>query len=330
MIRRLILIAGAAMVTGFIAPAHARSAATPEDAMAPKKAAPDPFTRKAPDAPHWTIRNGLTVALHPQPIWGTDDGGPRGLIRLGLPLRPEDGHPFLLNFIAVEPVTMDGRRGLSELERSPVDGKPGLRFWVDRTERYGDTLRLIIRMDRFDNGAHPFVIATLRASRPLEVQLQVYAEPDSAPMKMCILSATMGNYQRLRRLHLADRIVHVNDALPQDPGTHFTPHAAFPLAEMTRERDGVIVRADSDEKDSREVSKTGKMDWFWAYLGVNFTQYWRQPEPVDTDLRVVVNARKTYWGSDIDIPGGKSYENFELNAAYRPGQTFIWGVKYPE
>ena len=325
-----ILIAGAVLLAGSFAPGQAQPAPKGENAMTSDSRTSEPFTRRSPDAPHWTIRDGLSVALHPQAIHGTDDGGPRGLIRLGLPLRPEDDHPFLLNFVAVEPVTMDGRRGFSELERSPADGRPGLRFWVDRTERHGNTLRLIIRMDKFVNGAHPFVIATLRASRPHEVQFQVYAEPDSAPMRMCILTATMGNYQRLRRLHLADRVVHVNDALPQDPGPHFTPHAVFPLEQMARDRDGAIVRADSDEKDSREVSKTGKMDWFWAYLGANFVQYWRQPAPVDPDLRVVVNARKMYWGSEIAIPGGKSYENFELNATYRPGQTFIYGVTPPK
>ena len=48
-------------------------------------------------------------------------------------------------------------------------------------------------------------------------------------------------------------------------------------------------------------------------------EYWRQPEPVDADLAAVVNARKTYWMSQIAIPGGKSFENFELNAAFHPG-----------
>lgn len=319
------LIAGA-----FLLPALAALHGSRANAGVNDYDAPPPYARLAPDAPYWTIRNGLSIALHPKAIWGSDDGGPRGLIRLGLPLRREDSNPFLLNFIAVEPVTMDGRRGLSEMEKSPVDGQPGIRFWVDRVEEYGNSLRLIIRMDKFYNGAHPIIRATLRADRPLEVQFEVFAEADSAPMKMCILSATMGNYQRLRLLHLANRVVHVDEALPQDPGPGFTPHASFPLSEMSRENGGAIVRANSDEKDSRVVSKTGKMDWFWAYLGANFYQYWRQPAPVDADLRVVVNSRKLYWGSNIAIPGGKSYENFELNAAYYPGQTFIYGVTYPE
>jgi hypothetical protein len=46
-------------------------------------------------------------------------GGPRGLIRLGLPLRSGERFARLLNFVAVEPVTKDGRRGYSELETSP-------------------------------------------------------------------------------------------------------------------------------------------------------------------------------------------------------------------
>ncbi len=75
------------------------------------------------------------------------------------------------------------------------------------------------------------------------------------------------------------------------------------------------------------LSRTLPSGLFWAYPGENFVQYWRQPEPVDADLAAVVNARKTYWMSQIPIPGGKSFENFELNAAFHPGQVFIYGVR---
>lgn len=285
------------------------------------------FTQAPDNAPHWTVRGGLTVALHPKAIHGEDKGGPRGLIRLGLPLRSNESFARLLNFVAIEPVTRDGRRGFSELETSPTDGKQGLRFWFDAPRRGQSILRLTIRTEKFANGAHPFVVAELRTARPHEVRFEVYAEPDSAPMKQCILTATMGNYQRLRRLRLKDRIVTTAQALPEDPGDGFTRHAVFPLKDLTRDSSGASIEANGDERDPRLLSQTLPRGLFWAYPGENFTQYWRQPEPVDTDLTAVVNARKTYWMSRIPIPGGKSFENFELNAAFHPGQVFIYGVR---
>ncbi len=289
---------------------------------------PTAFVQAPGNAPHWTVRGGLTLSLHPKEIRAKDDGkGPRGLIRLGLPLRANESFAGLLNFVAVEPVTCDGRRGFSELETSPSDGKQGLRFWFDAPRRGQGILRLTMRMEKFVNGAHPFVVAELRTARPHEVRFEVYAEPDSAPMQRCILTATMGNYQRLRRLHLKNRIVTTEQALPEDPGDGFTPHAIFPLKDLVRDRSGATVEASGDERDPRLLSQTLPHGLFWAYEGENFTQYWRQPEPVDADLAAVVNARKTYWMSQIPIPGGKAFENFELNAAFHPGQVFIYGVR---
>ncbi|MBV9866587.1 MAG: hypothetical protein JO316_14630 [Abitibacteriaceae bacterium] len=291
------------------------------------------FTQAPSNAPHWSVRNGLTLALYPRAISGDDVGGPRGLIRIGLPLRAGDALPRLLNFIAVEPVTKDGRRGYSELEKSPGDGAPGIQFWIDHvvqgkaTLTGPDILRLTIRMEKFANGAHPYLVAVLDAGKPHEVRFEVYAEPDSAPMQQCILTATMGNYQRLRRLHLKQRIVTTDEVLPEDPGENFTRHAVFPLNELERDKEGVFVAAEGTEDDPRELSKALPPGLFWAYGGENFTQYWRQPEPVDSDLQAVVNARKTYWMSQIPLPGGKAFENFELNAAYHPGQVFIFGIK---
>lgn len=294
-----------------------------------------PFTQAPDNASHWTVRHGLTLALYPRAIYGDGDGGPRGLIRIGLPLRATNTHPGLLNFIAVEPVTRDGRRGFSELEPSPADGRPGIRFWCDHVTagkdslRGGQVLRITIKMDKFVNGAHPMLVAVLSEDRPGEARFEVYAEPDSVPLQQCILTATMGNYQRLRRLHLKDRAVLTDEALPQDPGDGFTPHATFPLPELERDRNGVVVSADGNEDDARILSKTLPPGLHWVYTGENFTQYWRQPEPVDADLAAVVNARRMYWASRIPIPGGKAFENFELNAAYHPGQVFIYGVRRP-
>ena len=40
----------------------------------------------------------------------------------------------------------------------------------------------------------------------------------------------------------------------------------------------------------------------------------------------LVNARRTYWASDNPIPGGVSFENVELIAPFRSGQSWTFGV----
>ena len=114
----LTVISMALLIGAIVVPKTPLVAQAPIDPQAPAVAPvagvpPSSFTQLPEDAPHWTVRNGLTLALHPKAIYGNDSGGPRGLIRLGLPLRTGDAHPFLLNFIAVEPITLDGRRGFS-------------------------------------------------------------------------------------------------------------------------------------------------------------------------------------------------------------------------
>lgn len=258
---------------------------------------------------------------------GESGGVPRGLIRIVLPITTDCMDLRSINFIAVEPCVEDGKRAFSELQASPTDGKPGIRLWFDAVKRTSDVLRQTIRMEKFANGAHPYLIAELRADRPMEVRFEVYAEPDSAPMKTCILTATMGNFQRLRRLHLKNRVATVAEVLPEDPGTAFTRHAVFPLSDLRRDKDGAIVLADGSENDPRVLSRQLPEGSWWRYDGANVTQYWRQPEPVDRDLRVLVNARKTYYGGAYPIPGGMAFENFEMNAAYHAGQVFIFGIK---
>src|SRR5688572_14302965 len=77
--------------------------------------------------PVWGLRGGLLFAIPPGGFtWG--DGGPRGLIRIGYPALT-DGQYDLINFIAIEPV-VGKARGLSELEKSSVDGRQGKVFWT--------------------------------------------------------------------------------------------------------------------------------------------------------------------------------------------------------
>ncbi|MBN2505498.1 MAG: hypothetical protein JXQ71_02270 [Verrucomicrobia bacterium] len=59
-----------------------------------------------------------------------------------------------------------------------------------------------VKVERFENGAHVVLTLTQRSEAPDEVELAVSAEPDSAPMDCCILTATLGNKARARLLWL--------------------------------------------------------------------------------------------------------------------------------
>ncbi len=48
--------------------------------------------------------------------------------------------------------------------------------------------------------------------------------------------------------------------------------------------------------------------------------------PRDT-LHVRVNGRAKYWASKSPIPGGVSFENFEMVDEFKSGQEFWFGVK---
>jgi hypothetical protein len=40
----------------------------------------------------------------------------------------------------------------------------------------------------------------------------------------------------------------------------------------------------------------------------------------------LVNGRYSYWASSSPIPGGISFENFELKSPFKNGERFIFGV----
>jgi len=178
----------------------------------------------------------------PAEVWGHADGlriglpplrGPRGLLRVYAPYLK---HPpqRVINFIAIEPVRAgQSNRGLSELEHSKLDDVRGKRFWSadtldDVTPRPSsspargvvaqmdgvETLRVYVLSERFDNGAHVYVRLTFRADRPHEVAIATFAHVDSAPLANCVVTATMGNFARVRRLHLAERTVASKEVWP--------------------------------------------------------------------------------------------------------------------
>ncbi len=295
-------------------------------------------------------------------IWGRKDGivfglpseggmkGPRGLIRVGL-IPVGETEPKLLNFIAIEPVvfgpgTRLSRIAFSELEPSVLDpGKQGKRFTVEKikgakepsyrgsmeTVHAGRTtverLSVRINVERYTaNGAHVYVIASIDSDRPQELRLSVFAEKDSPPLEELSLSATMGNYERLRRLWLRDRVLDSRELFPDYGGDGFTELENYPLEDMFRTADGAaVVYCTSDEADP--ATTPGNDTAHWPYVLPKLAQFWRvDSHDIEPDLRVRVNARRVYWASTAPVLGGIAFENFEVRQRYVPGQTFIYGI----
>ena len=296
----------------------------------------------------WGIQGGLQFALHPAGFAGRD-GGPRGLIRIGYPTLTNSQYD-LINFIAVEPI-VNGRKGFSELEQSSLDQKPGKRFWTGRGAQPPDSssvldpgelntlfegveqLTLAVSVEPFENGAHVRLHLSQRSDAPGELRLAVEAEADSAPLDSCILTATMGNKSRARLLFLKDGAISSLQLYPAYREAQFALHRTFGLERFSRAANGdALVAIANDEEHPAEVRPFGHAH-FWDYLGGKVTQYWRKTAAeIHPQLSCAVNARFTYWGSKQPIPGGVSFENFELREPFRSGQSFIFGItagKFP-
>lgn len=292
----------------------------------------------APKAePIWGHRSGLQVGLWPTP-------GPRGLFRIYTPYL---GHPRLrmVNYISVEPVVR-GNRGQSELERGKHSPQPGLAMWTadtregvetrseespaarGRVERRDGTelLTFYAATEPFRNGAHPVIQVLLRADRPHEVGFRLHAAPGSAPLEACVLSATMGNYGRLRHLWLSGEVADSRRVWPefQPDRLNFAPWRNFPRTRLLQQGDFRLVAATSDEPDPASAAYEPQVPPHWRYHGRPATHYWRVPDAAGLVARV--NGRTTYWGEQGKIPGGIAYENFEVQLPFQAGQELWFGV----
>src|SRR5580698_8367146 len=302
-------------------------------------------------------------------LWGRKDGivfglpsegglpGPRGLIRIGV-ISAETGEPALLNFIAIEPVTVGrknrgDRMAFSELESSELDhGLYGKRLWVDagnsRPSSLGtfrlssfdspdgrskiERLTVRIEVERFTaNKAHVYLLASMQSDHPREVQMTVYAHGDSPAIEELTLTATMGNYERLRWLWLKDRVIDSRELYRSYHGDDFAEHGAYPLRKMLRDSDGdPIVFCTTNEANPRLNPDFTAKD-HWRYRLGRLTQYWRVPaSDIQPNLRVRVNGRRVYWSSHAPLGGGIAFENFDVRQVYKPGQTFVFGVTRKE
>jgi hypothetical protein len=288
--------------------------------------------------PVWGVHGGLLWAVAPA---GFRTGEPRGLIRLGYPVLPDKSYD-LINFIAIEPI-VGGRRGFSELERSQLDGVTGKRILAESSGSLLTTnlvsgqlrkrsdgqeeLELRLQVEKFENGAHVRLVVLQRSDRPDEIQLSVFQEPDCAPLEYCILTATMGNMARTRRLWLNDEVVSSLKAYPDFKGSGFAPLREYPLSRLHRTVAGsVLVAVTNDEEDPASVYPFPNSK-LWHYAGCKVAQYWaKESGAFRDDLQVVVNGRYTYWQSSRPIPGGVAFENFELRERFYNGQKSVFGI----
>ena len=293
---------------------------------------------ESPAEPRWGFPDGIQVGLHPL-------GGPRGLLRVYAPYL---GHPRdrLVNFIAIEPIPAGGEeRGFSELEHSELDAAAGKRFWssdaledaAPRDPRHPtrgvvevvdgvEHLTVFVHAERFANGAEVSVRLRFRADRPREFELAAFRRAGSVELRTCVLTATMGNFARLRRLHLADAVVTPAQLWPGFEGAHFTEHGRAPLARVRRAGEAALVYATPDEPDPHAAAYADDTASHWRYFGSRAVQGWRVDEPSEA-LEVLVNGRWAYWMSTSGIPGGVAYENFEVLEPFREGQRLTFWIE---
>ena len=293
----------------------------------------------AGDLPVWGHRHGLRVGLAPLP-------GPRGLLRIYAPYL-DDRERHVINFIAIEPVPAgEEARGLSELEFSELDQRHGKRFWSvndpadiaprnDAAPASGvvtqvegvDRLQVFIQVERFINGAHVYARLTFREDQPYSVSIALFAHEDSRPLAQCIATATMGNYARVRELHLEGHIAKAHELWPDYIEDGFAPHARFTLNELTRDADGAAIASVTPNETAPQDAEhaPGTKD-HWRYQGLRARQSWRVSDP-HPELEVLVNGRYAYWASQAPIPGGIAFENFEMASPFRQGEEFWFSVE---
>ena len=290
-------------------------------------------------APLWGHKNGIILGIAPTP-------GPRGLIRIFCPyLDLEMGN--VMNFIALEPVVKgDIERGYSELERSSLDnGKNGKRFWSandslaisPQDEEYPargiiskingeEVLTFFVFSEPFDNGAKVYVRLRLFETRPYEFEITTYTYDGSEELDYFITTATMGNKSRLRTLYLKDGQKKSLEMWPDYKDIHFTERTPILLKDMLRDKKGTMYFiAAPNEKDYTKATYHPTTASHWRYYAKHATQYWIKENP-DKDLIGIVNGRYTYWASESPIPGGISFENFELNEPFVEGYSYIFGI----
>ena len=297
----------------------------------------------------WGRRDGVVFGLP------SDGGlpGPRGLIRIGV-ISAKTGTPELLNFIAIEPVVAGrkkrgDRMAFSELEPSNLDaGLQGKRLWVGVVDSASpspgnfalssflspdgatriEKLTVRIEVERFTaNHAHVYLVASMESEHPEEVRMTVYRYEDSPVIEELTLTATMGNYERLRWLWLKNQVIDSRKLYRSYKGEDFAERGSYPSKDMLKTKDGDAIVFCTSNEATPESNPDFQAKDHWRYRLGRLTQYWRVPKAdIERNLRVRVNGRRVYWNSHDLIAGGVAFENFEVREKYKPGQSFIFGA----
>lgn len=322
----------------------------------------------AADKAVWGIENGIVFSLWPYGLENREQhpygGGPRGLIRVGYQYGDET---YMMNFLAIEPV-VDGKMEFSEISPSKVDGIWGKLLWAGDGPEAGsyyptartrgvvsqiggtgqpvEELAVYVFMEHFANGAAPYLKLSIRSDRPEELCVQVFHREGSALMDRCSITATMGNYARLRRLHLKDTVVQSTQLYAGFDGIDFIEEDSYPVDRFVEDTDGFLWALATGDETMEQLSAwptdslaLTKLNWKYG-VPFKLTQYWKkEKKAADPSLSVRVNGRARYWSGGtrdrsryMPIPGGPSFENFELREKYIRGQRFYYGLsrKTPE
>lgn len=298
-----------------------------------------------PAIPLWGHKDGIRIGLSPLK-------GARGLVRIYTPYLGHEPDE-VMNYIAFEPIPRGSEiRGLSELEMSTLDkDKRGKRFWSSNdstavlpqkeiypargvTEEINgeETLTVYLFSESFDNGAKVYIRVRFYESKPYEFEISTFVYEDSEKLDYFITTATMGNKARLRTLFLSDEQKSSLQIWPEYDDVHFTEHEYFSKNEMIQDESGNILFLTSpDEEDFTNTIYAPNTRSNWIYKGKKAAQYWKVFNP-DDSLKGVVNGRYAYWGSSAPIPGGISFENFEIITPFVQGQSLLFGIspKDPE
>jgi hypothetical protein len=137
----------------------------------------------------------------------------------------------------------------------------------------------------------------------------------------------MGNMIRARELWLADEMISTKKLYPTHEGNDFAPHTIYPLARLPRNQNGDVLTAITTDEKNPALVFPFPGSTRWHYGGFPVTQYWKKPRGTfRDDLHMAVNARFRYWKNHRPIPGGVSFENFELREKFYDGQQFIFGI----
>lgn len=311
--------------------------------------------------PVWGIQNGIVFGLWPAAIEAgkeTMGGGPRGLIRLGYEYK---GKVYHINYLAIEPV-VNGKMEFSEISPSQIDQKWGKLMWAgdhnepddyypaakttgrishpDPKQPDIEELSVYVFMERFLNGAHPYLKLSVRSDRPEELCIEIFHEKNSAVMERCAVTATMGNYSRLRMLYLKNRTEDSRSLYKDFKGIDFIEKAEYPAEKLLRDSKGDFMAIVAPSETFNELSAWPQQQryqdsWGWRYRPFfMLSQYWRKEQDrFDPSLRLRVNGRAKYWSGGspdpqryIEIPGGPAFENFELREKYYEGEKFYFGI----